>query len=825
MTLPTRAATKIPDVGGSVVADPSDANMTPIPSILSKASAAAADLAAKKKLSAKEAIQAIKEAERWENLEKARLEREAAERKQKEEQEAVRRQLEAEEKERKRLEEEEALKKIDRAKVWIAADNEAIYDWQRHKMIVVIPVNQSCRPHLERTLCEKMKWNDMNGYTFYKALGSSADTVEPSDEVMQSMLSPQQLRMTITGTNFVMVRKTKKSEEPQVLAYDYFLRKADAFLELYDPQKRDLAPQMLREFVGNEQDLIDAFLRRYGPEPTMQQLMDKRAFLKRQRELQEAAAERARKAGLTNSIKMLSEREKANVMRILEKLAYTRIMKIFYRKWQAAVRKRRLSDLICHLSNAHLEKNRRKEYFGKLKLFAENKKNKRQLAASSQIAIRNETLLGDLASENMGLKNEIRKLQAHIEVLSNASNKRLETLYGGAETAVVELKRLTAELRHKAVTAHVLEGKCREAAERVAAANKARDDAAEICNAKMNEFNAQDAEYRSEQGVINAQIMALHEKIEMATEPVKGAGITCKHCPHYHGIMAQSEINRSTIEQLRNRIENSESMRRALQAAVERLKLQKENVMADGGGGGNKGRSGTAGGKSGSHDGGGKGGGDGPSGPSLPQVLLDVEERRRRLAAGEYDIDIPLTPALLALLLPEEREKYKKIMDSLAQPKSASELLAEEHRKKLEAVNALKDKEGGEDGRATSAGGESSSSSGGGGGSSAVAGSILGPVGRADLRMDRYFNGEVERSRDRVKAALEKRWELKPKTPFGQIMDNRFKEDAAEAAKQAQYALTRREALNKGIIVATSASRAIAGTPPPGASAGTTPKK
>jgi DNA repair exonuclease SbcCD ATPase subunit len=830
MALPKKNRTAIPDVGGAVRADPTDGNMTVIPAVLANqmqrnAAAAAAANAADpadggggSRVNARETFKQIREAERWEKLEKERLRRQEEERKAKAEQEAVRKQLEEEDKERKRKEEEEALSKIDRARVWIAAETEAIYDWQRHKMIIPIPVNQPCRGYLERLLCEKMKWNDINGFSFYKALGSHADTVEPSDEVLQTMLTPQQLRMTTTGMNFVMVRKSKKTDEERLVpAYEYFLTKAEKFLELYDPHKRDLAPQMLREFVGNEQDLIDAFLRRYGPEPTKEQIAEKRAFLKRQRELAEAAAERARQAGLTNSIRTLSEREKANVMRILEKLVFTRTLRVFYRKWQAAVRKHRLNKLICELSNAHLEKLRRKEYFGKLKLFAESKKNKRQLATSSQIAIRNESLLGDLASENMGLKNEIRKLHAHIEVLENASNKRLETLYSGSEAAVHELKRLTAELRYKAASIFSLEKKVHEATDRVAKAEAQRDEAVAQCADRIRDFSAMDANYRAEERAIDAQIDQLHTKITTVSGDVKGAGHTCKHCPHYHGLVAQGTINKSAMDTLRNRIENAEANRRGLTEAIEKLKEklaqnQQQENMAPGAGGGGRGA------KSVSFD---EQQQQGKTGPSLPQVLIDLDDRRRRLAAGELEHEIPLTPALLALLSPEEQDKYRKVQEDLVKPKSMMDLLLDKkkdtesslHASQSKMAEIEKNSKGGD--RATSAGADSTASGGvvsstggssGGAGGAHTGGSILGPVSRADLSMARYFNGEVERTRDRVRSALEKRWELKPKTPLGAALEEQRQREAEEEAKRARYALTRRDAYAQGIFVATRTS-------------------
>ena len=699
--------------------------------------------------------------------------RQAAEEKRIAEEEKERKRQDEAEKKKKEEEERAALEKLPKAKVVIAADNDAIFDWQLRKMIVTIPMHQPCRPYLERCLCEKMRWPDIVGYAFYRALGNSVDNVESSDEPLQTNLTPTQLRMLPTGINFVMVRKARRNdEEILVSANEYFRYKVEKFLELYDPHRLPQASQLLRDNHGNEQALVDALLTRYGPEPTDQQIADKRAFLKKQKELADAAAERARQAGLTNSIRTLSEREKENVMRILEKIAFSRIQTAFYRKWRHHVIRRRLNNMIVTLSIAHLEKVRRKEYFGKLQMFADNRKNKRQLQASSQIAIKNEQLLGDLASQNMSLKNEIRKLTAHIEVLENASSKRLETLYSGSEHAVRELKRLTSELRTKASYVYQLTVKEENAKEKLAKAEQARDETIAECEERLKELEAAEQNYRFELRIADNQNVALEDKIRSISRDVAGIG-DCKHCPHYHEMVAQTTKNTSLLDNLRSRIENSEASKRMLQEQIEKQrddlanpettakKLKEASRKAE-------------------------------DDKRVPQIFLDIEAAIQR-EKEEEEVEELMRQGFAGqeALAKKKREKEEEAERERTRQKLNREALMEDDSKNENEIGT--DGEGLQDDR----GGASSNEGIGGNNNNnqiASSQSLLGPVGRADLSMARYFDTEISRSRSKFAGSVQKQWTTRMITPYAAYMEEQRKREAQEAMKQNQYHITRRQA-------------------------------
>lgn len=715
----------------------------------------------------------------------ARKKQEAERKKLEEEQKEKKKQEEAEKK-RKEDEERAALEMLPKAKVVIAADGDAIFDWQLRKMIVTIPMHQPARPYLERCLCEKMRWPDIVGYSFYKALGSSVDNVEKTEEPLQTNLTPTQLRMLPTGINFVMVRKAKRSdEEVLVSASEYFRYKVEKFLELYDPHRLPQASQLLRDNQGNEPALIDALLTRYGPEPTDQQIADKRAFLKKQKELADAAAERARQAGLTNSISTLSEREKENVMRIIEKIAFTRLQTAYYRKWRHHVIRRRLNKMIVTLSVAHLEKVRRKEYFGKLKMFAESRKNKRQLQASSQIAIKNEQLLGDLASQNMSLKNEIRKLSAHIEVLENASSKRLETLYAGSEHAVRELKRLTSELRNKAGYVFHLTVKEEQSKEKLAKAEALRDEAVAECEEKIREIEAAEQNYRFELRIADSQNVALEDKIRALSRDVAGTE-NCKHCPHYHEMVAQTTKNATLLDNIRSRIENSEASKRMLQDQID----QQRDDLANPEQTAKRARDLV---KKAEDD------------KKVPQIFLDIEAAIRR-EREEEEIEELIRQGFAGQ---EALAKKRRERDEAAERDRQRQRLNKEAQQQQEGGisnnnnnnnnnNNIEGSSGGGDDDVTAAG-ASKQNLGGGIDSSisntiASSQSILGPVGRADLSMARYFDNEMARSRSKFASSVQKQWTPRAITTFAIKMEEQRKIEATEALKQNQYHITRRQA-------------------------------
>jgi len=446
-------------------------------------------------------------------------------------------------------------------------------------------------------------------------------------------------------------------------------------------------------------------------------------------------------------------------MRILEKIAFTRIQTAFYRKWRHHVIRRRLNHMIVTLSIAHLEKVRRKEYYGKLKMFADNRKNKRQLQASSQIAIKNEQLLGDLASQNMSLKNEIRKLTAHIEVLENASSKRLETLYSGSEHAVAELKRLTSELRNKAGYVHHLTMKEEAAKEKLSKAEELRDQVIAECEEKIKDLEAQEQNYRFELRAADGQNVALEDKIRALSREVAGTG-TCKHCPHYYEMMAQTDKNSALLDNIRNRIENSEASKRMLQVQIDKQKEELTNPEI-------KKKQIKEAAKKAEDD------------KRVPQIFLDIEAAIQR---------------------EKEEEEAEELLrqgfagqEALAKKKREKEEEAERERERQRLNREAREDDGDDDDDAKR-GASAIGSDGGGGNAIAASQSLLGPVGRADLSMARYFDTEITRSRSKFAATVQKQWTPRAITTFAMKMEQERKAEAQNAMKQNQYHITRRQA-------------------------------
>ena len=455
-------------------------------------------------------------------------------------------------------------------------------------------MNMPVRQFLERHMLMKLKWENLNHVIPLPAKGTDLSNIKPNrDEILEINLTPHQLKIAPDSRNWVWFRKASEYDEPLKTAKEITLERVQRIYEFYAPHLASKAETMVRDHEGREDLMFLRLTQMYGPEPSKEQwrrkmMLSGRGGTAGARSLAgpSAGGGGGGGGGYNNSdtasaaaLSLGIGADNGLLAMLMGRTSSTMMMITYFRKWLGFRRKRKDVLRVCYFMTGNMDNLIRREYFSKLKSFHATRRMKRQLQVSSQMAYKSESLVGDLATENMFLKNEVKKLRAQVEVLDNANSKRLETLFSSSEAAIREIKALTQENEQKELLINKLEAKLMNVGNMMLKAEEQRDLQLEAAQKERLAMETVIDELRQKQAVLEEGLAKSRE--QLAANRPKTPPKTCMHCEHYTEVVREADVLREHHKRLAHKVEDIASERHKLAIALENLQKKNEELQLE----------------------------------------------------------------------------------------------------------------------------------------------------------------------------------------------------------------------------------------------------
>lgn len=468
-------------------------------------------------------------------------------------------------------------------RVLVGSDDDVIEDWKVRRIAAIVPMNMAIRPFLERAICAKMKWEKVENVTYMEAKAGpgGVDGVKPTSDVMQINLTPHQLGLKPDGMAWVWLRKVDPGGETHLLTpKEHMQRRVERWYQYYEPSKITQAAALLQDYEGAEELLFNNLQAKYGPEPTMEQLH--RKIVPRKAQVPQEGPKTVPSDRISEGSRggRLDEAELGNIAVLMSRTTTTLLIGNYYKRWVDYLRRRKEHKRIMSYMTGTQDNWYRKEYYNKLKVYSQTKKTKRQLTVSKQLAFKQESLVGDLTTENSYLKGELRKSQAQIEVLETSNAKRLEAVFASSEGAILQIKALTNELFQKDRVINELEAKLMNVGNKMLEASEEKDKAITIAAAGKLQDETEIVELREK--VINLEGSLYHAQEQLRKlAPSQAQAAFCEHCPHFFQVLHEIEVHEANTKMLRSRVEDAEERRQKAEERLSRLQAEFEQAVAE----------------------------------------------------------------------------------------------------------------------------------------------------------------------------------------------------------------------------------------------------
>ncbi len=428
----------------------------------------------------------------------------------------------------------------------------------------------------------RCQWENLNLVIPHPASGTDLSNVTPNrDEVLEINLTPHQLRLQPDSINWVWFRRLTEFDKPLKSAKDIYLERLTRIYEYYDPLQVGKVAAILSDHDGKEDLLFLRLAAKYGPEPTKEQWRRKQMIAGFQPQNAGGAGAvggpMSAGGGAFGQPTPGPGADSFLIASLMGRTGSHLLMMTYYKKWRAWRRRKHDAYRICGFLTGNFESILRKEYFSKFKHYHLTKKMKRQLQASTQMAYKSESLVGDLATENMFLKGEVKKLQAQVTVLDSANSKRLETLFSSSEAAVKQIKALTRENEQKELLINQLEGKLMNVGNMMLKAQEERDDKLRLAAENQISLERAVEELTAKNSILEDAMQKM--RIELQSHRPKTPPKSCLHCEHYTDIAREADALKNLHKKLAEKVEDLNSDKRKLGDLVSALQQQVQQLQ------------------------------------------------------------------------------------------------------------------------------------------------------------------------------------------------------------------------------------------------------
>jgi hypothetical protein len=455
-------------------------------------------------------------------------------------------------------------------RILIAGDEDVVPDWKKKRFAATVPMNAPIKPFLERTLCPRMKWENLDNVRIVTATGGDLSSIAPTSELFQVNLTPKQLGFEPDSIKWAWLQPAAVDDEPLLMPGDVTRQRLARFFQYYAPEKGDREMDaLLSDYRDNEDLLFIQLVGRYGAEPTQEMLYRKRiapmkaAKVGKQVHMAASAhdSQRQQMHDQANASQM-AQQDWSSIALLLSRTSTSLLHLAYLRKWIAWLRSRRESRRIVVFMAGKNESFIRALTYSRWKRYSESSRIRRQLSVSTKLAFKQESVVGGLAEENMNLKQEQRKLRAHIEVLEANSSRRLESLFSSSESAIIQMKLLTSELHGKEQIIGRLEQQLLQVGNKMLAASEARDEALQRQKVAEEDRDAAIHHLQDRINVLESENLVIRNQMERMRP--KTPPEICRHCPHYGMAIQEADALKAHAKALLERLDASESDRRSL---------------------------------------------------------------------------------------------------------------------------------------------------------------------------------------------------------------------------------------------------------------------